>query len=317
MTTTVPAVMRALRVYARDDPGSLRYEEMAVPTVGIGDVLVEVAAASFTPTELGWPSTWVDRAGRDRHPAVPGHELAGTVVALGYGTTGLAVGDEVYGITDWYRDGTLAEYVAIEARDLAPRPALLSGAEVAAVPMAGLTAWQALFTHGGLGDGQTVLIAGAGGGVGTMAVQLARQAGARVIGLGRAGSRDLVKSLGADEFVTDAASLAQSPGEVDVMFDLIGGELLQQCSSVVRRDGTAVSVVEPPPSRNGRGEDIRSRFFVVEPDRPQLTELARRIDAGHPRPVVGQVADLSDGARVWAAKRDGGIPGKVVLRPSR
>ena len=317
MTTTVPAVMRALRVHARDDPGSLRCEEMAVPAPGIGDVLVEVAAASFTPTELDWPSTWVDRAGRDRSPAVPGHEVAGTVVALGYGTTGLAVGDEVYGLTDWYRDGTLADCVTVEARDLAPRPASLSGPEAAAVPMAGLTAWQALFTHGGLRDGQTVLIAGAGGGVGTMAVQLARHAGARVIGMGHAGSRDLVKSLGADEFVTDIASLAESRGEVDVMFDLVGGELLQQCSSAVRGGGTAVSVMEPPPSRNGHGEDIRSRFFVVEPDRPQLTELARRIDAGQLRPVVGQVSDLADGPRAWAAKRAGGVPGKVVLRPSR
>jgi NADPH:quinone reductase-like Zn-dependent oxidoreductase len=183
--------------------------------------------------------------------------------------------------------------------------------------MGGLTAWQALFTHGGLRDGQAVLIVGAGGGVGTMAVELARQAGARVIGLGRAGSRELVMSLGADEFVTDSAALAENPGEVDVMFDLVGGAVLQQCSSVVRRGGTAVSVVEPPPSSNGRGEDIRSRFFVVEPDRPQLTELARRIDSGQLRPVVGQVADLSDGARAWAAKLDGGIPGKVILRPSR
>jgi NADPH:quinone reductase-like Zn-dependent oxidoreductase len=127
VTTTVPAVMRALRVHARDDPGSLRCEEMAVPAPGIGDVLVEVAAASFTPTELDWPSTWVDRAGRDRSPAVPGHEVAGTVVALGYGTTGLAVGDEVYGLTDWYRDGTLADCVTVEARDLAPRPPCLGG----------------------------------------------------------------------------------------------------------------------------------------------------------------------------------------------
>jgi NADPH:quinone reductase-like Zn-dependent oxidoreductase len=316
MTTTVPAIMRALRGHARDDPESLRYEEMAVPSPGTGDVLVEVAAASFTPDEMDWPSTWVDRAGRDRSPSVPGHEVAGTVVALGDGTTGLAVGDEVYGLTDWYRDGSLAEYVAVEARNLAPKPASLSGPESAAVPMAGLTAWQALFIHGGLRDGQSVLIAGAGGGVGTTAVQLARQAGARVTGIGHAGSRDLVMSLGADEFVTDGTALAQSPGDVDVMFDLVGGELLRQCSSVVRRDGTAVSAVEPPPSRNGHGEDIRSRFFVVEPNRPQLAELAGQIDAGQLRPVVGQVADLSDGPRVWAAKRDGNIPGKVVLRPS-
>ena len=136
-----------------------------------------------------------------------------------------------------------------------------------------------------------------------------------MIGLGRAGSRELVMSLGADEFVMDGTALAESRREVDVLFDLVGSELLQRCSSAVRRGGTAVSVVEPPPSRNGHGDDIRSRFFVVEPDRPQLTELARRIDARQLRPVVGQVADLSDGARAWAAKQAGSIPGKVVLRP--
>jgi NADPH:quinone reductase-like Zn-dependent oxidoreductase len=294
----------------------MSYQEMGVPAPGIGDVLVEVAAASFTPTELEWPSTWVDRAGRDRSPIVPGHEVAGKVVALGYGTTGLTVGDEVYGLTDWYRDGAAAEYVAVEARNLALRPASISGPEAAAVSMPGLTAWQALFVHGGLREGQTVLITGAGGGVGTLAVQLARHARARVIGMGRAGTRDLVIGLGADEFVAlDGAAVGESLGEVDVVFDLVGGELLNRSSSLVRRGGTAVSVVEPPASRNGYGENIRARFFVVEPDRSQLADLARRIDAGQLHPVVGQVVDLPDGPQAFAAKKAGGVPGKIVLRP--
>jgi NADPH:quinone reductase-like Zn-dependent oxidoreductase len=275
-----------------------------------------VAAASFTPTELEWSSTWVDRAGRDRSPIVPGHEVAGKVVALGYGTTGLTVGDEVYGLTDWYRDGAAAEYVAVEARNLARRPASISGPDAAAVPMPGLTAWQALFVHGGLREGQTVIITGAGGGVGTLAVQLARHAKARVIGMGRAGTRDLVIGLGADEFVAvDGAAVGESLGEVDLVFDLVGGELLNRCSALVRRGGTAVSVVEPPASRNGHGENIRARFFVVEPDRSQLADLARRIDAGQLHPVVGQVIDLPDGPQAFAAKKAGGVPGKIVLRP--
>src|SRR4051812_938666 len=134
--------MHALRAHEADD---LRYEQAAEPIPGIGDVLVRVHAASFTPTEMGWPSTWVDRAGHDRRPAIPSHEVSGVVTALGYGTTGLAIGDAVYGLTDWYRDGAAAEYVAVEARNLALKSATLNHTDAAAVPMAGLTAFQALF----------------------------------------------------------------------------------------------------------------------------------------------------------------------------
>ena len=115
--------MHALRIHKRGGPEGLSYEEAPMPEPGTGDVLVRVQAASFTPTELTWPSTWVDRLGHDRRPVIPGHEVSGTVEALGWGTTGFAVGDAVYGLTDWYRDGTLAEYVAVEARNLAPKPA--------------------------------------------------------------------------------------------------------------------------------------------------------------------------------------------------
>src|SRR6266566_2426677 len=163
----------------------------AVRLAGIGDVLLRVQATSFTPDELDWPSTWVDRAGHDRRPAIPGHEVAGVVAELGMGTTGFSVGDAVYGLTDWYRDGAAAEYVAVEARNLARRPAL-DPVQAAAVPLAGLTAYQALFDHGRLATGQTVLVHGASGGVGTFAVQLARAAGARIVATGRAGAKDLV-----------------------------------------------------------------------------------------------------------------------------
>src|SRR5919108_666984 len=147
------------------------------------------------------PQRSVHRAGRDRRPSIPAHEVSGVVEALGYGTIGVAVGQAVYGLTDWYRDGAAAEYVAVEARNLAPKPATLSHVEAAAVPLAGLTAWQALFDHGGLVAGQSVLIHGAGGGVGVFAVQLARAAGARVIATGRAWARELVGELGAEHFV--------------------------------------------------------------------------------------------------------------------
>src|SRR5437762_4144292 len=193
--------MWALRLGERGGPEQFAYEQAPRPYVGIGDALVRVHAASFTPTELTWPSTWVDHAGHDRRPTIPAHEVSGVVEALGYGTIGVAVGHAVYGLTDWYRDGAAAEYVAVEARNLAPKPATLSHREAAAVPMAGLTAVQALFDHGQLVAGQTVLILGAGGGVGTFAVQLAHAAGARVLASARAWARELVLGLGADAFV--------------------------------------------------------------------------------------------------------------------
>src|SRR5689334_16228183 len=174
MTTTLPSQMAALLAREQDQaPERMSVEERSRPEPRIGDVLIQVGAASFTPTELDWPSTWVDRAGRDRRPVIPGHEVSGVVSALGYGTTGVAIGDAVFGLTDWYRDGAAAEYVAVEARNLARKPDALDHRTAAVIPMVALTAQQALFDHGALAQGQTVAVLGAGGGVGTFAVQLA------------------------------------------------------------------------------------------------------------------------------------------------
>jgi NADPH:quinone reductase-like Zn-dependent oxidoreductase len=273
---------------------------------GIGDVLVRVHAASFTPTELEWPSTWVDRSGRDRRPSIPGHEVSGVVTALGHGTTGLAIGEAVYGITDWYRDGAAAEYVAVEARNLARKPDRMDHRTAATLPMVGLTARQALFDHGGLVSGQAVAVLGAGGGVGTFAVQLARAAGARVVALARPWASDLLGGLGAEVFVdVDRAPLP----EVDLIFDLVGGETLRRACAAARQEATVVSVVEDPPVEGSR----RGRFFVVEPSRPQLQELGERVVAGELRPVVGATWPLREGRAAFEAKHRGGQPGKAVL----
>ncbi len=151
---------------------------------------MRVHAAGFTRGELDWPGTWSDRAGRDRTPSVPGHEVSGVVAELGYGTTGLTVGQRVFGLTDWARNGSLAEYVAVEARNLAPLPADVDHTVAAALPISGLTAWQGLFDHARITTGQTVLIHGAAGAVGSIAVQLALEVGARVVGTGRSADRD-------------------------------------------------------------------------------------------------------------------------------
>jgi NADPH:quinone reductase-like Zn-dependent oxidoreductase len=262
---------------------------------------------------MEWPSTWVDRAGKDRRPVIPAHEVSGVVTALGYGTTGAAIGDAVYGLTDWYRDGTAAEYVAVEARNLAPKPATLSHQEAAAIPMAGLTAVQALFDHGRLRAGQTVLILGAGGGVGSFAVQLAHAAGARVVASARGWARELVLGLGADAFLdADRDDVAASARDAHLLFDLVGGPTCTQVCSSLKDDALAVSVVDASPARTD-GHGPRGIFFVVEPNRTQLTELARRIDAGELRPVVGAVMPLAQGGAAFAAKSRGSAPGKIVL----
>ena len=298
--------MRALRTHVRGGPEHLVVEEAGIPSAGIGDVLVRVHAASFTPTELEWPSTWVDRAGRDRRPSIPGHEVSGVVTALGYGTAGLAVGDAVYGLTDWYRDGAAAECVAVEARNLARKPDRLDHRTAATLPMVALTAQQALFDHGGLARGQAVAVLGAGGGVGTFAVQLARAAGARVVAVARPWANDLLRSLGAEVF----ADVDRAPfSEVNLIFDLVGGETLRRACALARPEATVVSVVEAPPVDGTH----RARFFVVEPNRPQLEELGARVVAGELRPVVGADWPLGEGRAAFEAKHRGGQPGKAVL----
>src|SRR5258705_2111645 len=174
--------------------------QRAGPHAAINDVVVEVHASGFVPTEMEWPSTWTDRVDRDRTPSIPGHELAGLVTALGYGTTGVSVGQRVFGLADWHRDGTLAEYVAIEARNLAPLPGDVDFTVGASLPISGLTAWQGLFEHGRLRAGQSVIAHGAAGAVGSMVTQLARLAGAPVIGSGRAAARSAVLHFGAHRF---------------------------------------------------------------------------------------------------------------------
>src|SRR4051794_26702299 len=219
--------------------------ERPEPVAAINDVVVQVHAAGWVPTELEWPSTWTDRANRDRTPSIPGHELAGVVTALGYGTTGLSVGQRVFGLADWHRDGALAESVAIEARDLALLPDDVDFPVAASLPISGLTAWQGLFQHGRLQRGQRVLAHGAAGAVGAMVTQLASEAGAHVIGTGRAADREKALDYGAQEFVDLGNDALEDVGEVDLVFDVIGGEVQKRSAALIKAGGTLVSVVGP------------------------------------------------------------------------
>jgi len=278
------------------------------------EVLVKVAACGITHNELDWP-IWTCRAGHQRTSVIPGHEVSGVVAALGFGTAGLAVGDEVYGLADQLRDGAAAEYVAVEARNLAHKPQTVDHVHAAAVPRAGLTAWQALFDHGRLDKGQTVVIHGAGGAVGSMAVQLARWAGAEVIGTGRSHSRELVMELGADRYVAlDAESLDDAGGQADLVFDTIGGEVLAGSPALLKSGGALVTVKADSPLPTSR-DDIKAVVFIQESSRAQLAELARLVDEGQLRPQVGAVYPLEQAVEAYSAKAAGGIPGRIVLQP--
>ncbi|MBO0678745.1 NADP-dependent oxidoreductase [Mycolicibacterium sp. S2-37] len=293
--------MQAITVRHRDtgDDG-LVMTGLPYPHAAENDVIVAVHAAGFTPGELEWPSTWTDRAGRDRTPSVPGHELSGVVMEMGYGTTGLTVGQRVFGLADWARDGSLAEYTAVEARNLAPLPADIAYTVAAALPISGLTAWQGLFVHGGLTTGQTVLVHGAAGAVGSIAVQLAHEVGARVIGSGRAGDRDVVTGLGAATFVDLSTEELERVGDVDVVLDVIGGDVGERSAALVRPGGTLVSIAGPPAMQPSQG---RSVFFVVEPDRAQLAGLVQRVRDGRLTPMVGAVRPLAEAPDAFARHR--------------
>ncbi len=302
--------MQAITVRDRDAGiGGLSLTDISYPHAGQNDVIVRVHAAGFTPGELDWPTTWTDRAGRDRTPSVPGHELSGVVVELGYGTTGLTIGQRVFGIADWARDGSLAEFTAIEARNLAALPADIDHTVAAALPISGLTAWQGLIDHAGLKTGQTVLIHGAAGGVGSIAVQLAHEVGARVIGTGRSADRDTARALGVDVFLDLQADEVEDAGEVDVVFDVIGGEILDRSTSLVRAGGTLVTIARAP---TVQPKDGRAIFFVVEPDGSRLADLAQRLRDGRLKPTVGAVRPLAEAPAAFAPDRR--IPGKTVIR---
>jgi NADPH:quinone reductase-like Zn-dependent oxidoreductase len=279
------------------------------PQAAINDVIVQVHASGFTWDELTWPSTWTDRLGRDRTPVIPGQELAGVVTTLGYGTTGLSVGQRVFGLSDSYRGGTLAEYVAVEARNLAPLPGDVDFTVGASVAMPGLTAWQGLFDHGRLQAGQSVLVHGAAGAVGSMVTQLSREFGACVIGTGRAADRQKALDFGAQEFVDLDNDVLEDVGGVDLVFDVIGGDIQKRSAGVIRAGGTLVTIAGPTEARPADGLTID---FVLVSDRAQLGEIVQRVRDGRLRTNIGNIATLDDA--VAALNPTERRKGKTIIR---
>ena len=287
----------------------MKLEERTQPQPMINDVIVQVHASGFVGTELDWPSTWTDRLGRARTPSIPGHELAGVVIALGYGTTGLSVGQRVLGLTDWYRDGTLAEYVAIEARNLVPLPGDVDFTVGASLPISGLTAWQGLFQHGRLRSGQSVLVHGAAGAVGSMVTQLAREAGAYVIGTGRAVDRQKSLDFGAKEFVDLENDVLEDVDGVHLVFDVIGGDIGKRSAGLIRDGGTLVSIVGPVEARPANGLAID---FVVESDRAQLSKIVQWLRDGRLRTNIGNITTLDDAVAGFNSTKR--VTGKTIIR---
>ncbi|WP_377831031.1 NADP-dependent oxidoreductase (plasmid) [Bradyrhizobium lupini] len=269
----------------------MKLVERPRPQAAINDVVVQVHASGFVNTELSWPSTWTDRLDRDRTPSIPGHELAGVVTALGYGTTGLSVGQRVFGLADWFRDGTLAEFAAVEARNLAPLPGDVDFTVGASLPISGLTAWQGLIVHGRLQAGQRVIAHGAAGAVGSVVTQLAREFGAYVIGTGRGADRQTALDFGANEFVDLDNDALEDVGGVDLVFDVFGGDIGKRSARLVRTGGMLVSVVGPSEARPADGAAVD---FVVESDRAQLGEIVQRVRDGRLRTNIGNVSSLDD-----------------------
>ncbi len=307
--------MKAVRMHKRGGPEQLIYEEAPKPTPGPGDALVRVYACAITPTELSWSTTYAARDGSERLATIPGHELSGVVDGVAPGVTVPKVGEPVYALTDFCRDGAAADYVVVEAKDLAPKPSSLSHTQAATVPLSALTAWQALFDHARLSKGQRVLIHGAAGGVGSYAVQLARWRGARVIGTARSDRARLVRDLGADEVIDYVAvRFEDEVHDVDVVLDTVGGETQERSWSVLRPGGILVTIVGRAPAEQAAAHHARTVSFIVEPNRAQLIEMGRLVDGGRLRPILEATFPLEEAREAFERGLRGHNRGKLALQ---
>jgi NADPH:quinone reductase-like Zn-dependent oxidoreductase len=315
MKPTEQKVMRAMRL-ANATAGAVKFAaaEVPQPKPGAAEVLVRVRAAGVTPTELIWYPTTHTKDGAARTNAIPAHEFSGVVAEAGSDVHDFRVGQEIYGMNDWFADGALAEYCIAKPSDIAPKPAKLSHIEAATVPIAALSAWQGLIDRAQLHPGQRALIHGASGGVGVFAVQLAHGRGAYVIATAAARNRDFVKQLGADEFIDYRAQRFEDfARDIDVVFDCVGGEIFDRSFRVLKPAGRVITIAA---SAEAEAADKRRKqaFFIVEPNQKQLPEVTKLIDAGKLKTFVDAVVPLADAAGAY----DGSLKnrhgrGKIVV----
>lgn len=306
--------MMALRAHARGGPEQLVYERAPKPAAGPGEALIAVHAAGITFGELTWDLSWTTSAGADRIPVIPSHEVSGTVAATGAGVTELAPGDDVYALIDFDRDGAAAEYVTVTASTLAARPRSLTHAEAATLPLAALTAWQALVDYAGLTRGERVLVQGGAGGVGVYAVQLAAILGGQVTATGRSESQAFVRDLGARDFISaPAKGTVEDAAGQDVVIDTVGGQVLTDSFALLRPGGRLITLSAPPDPELAARYDVHAMFFVVQPDQGELARLADLAEEGRLRPVLSQTFPLAEGRQAYASRTQHRPPGKTVL----
>lgn len=307
--------MKAVRLHRQGGPEQIVYEDAPEPELGAGDALVRVHATGITPAELTWAETYSNCDGSERLPAIPGHEASGVVERVADGVSDVSIGDEVYALTAFCRDGAAAEYVAVRAADLAPKPTTLDLAQAAAVPLSALTVWQAFLDHAQLARGQRVLIHGAAGGVGAFAVQIARWHGAYVIGTASSENRDFLLRLGANEVIDYRhVPFEQAVRDVDVVLDTIGGETRERSWQVLKPSGLLISLPGPIPEREAAAQNKRGVFFIVKPNREQLGRIAALIDSGAIRPVIAETIPLAKARQAFERGLAGHTRGKLVLQ---
>lgn len=304
--------MKAVQLNNTSGGTTLIEANLPQPVPGSGEVLVRVHAAGVIHTELGWYPTTHTKNGEPRIGAVPGHEFSGIVAAVGADVTGVAVGQEIYGMNDWFADGATAEYCLTLPGSVAPKPKSLTHIEAASVPISALTAWQGLFDRAGLKAGERVLIHGGSGAVGIFVVQLARSRGAYVIATASEASLAFVSELGANEVIDYRKERFEDrDGKVDVVFDTAGGETLQRSWSVLKPEGRMITIVSEV-----EGTDdlkLKAAFFIVEPNRDQLNEVTRMLDAGTLRTFVSATVPLEKAEEAYIGGHLKSGPGKVVV----
>ena len=307
--------MKAIRAFKQGDGSRLVYEDVPQPQPAAEEVLVRVYASGVSPAELGWEPTWKNRNGLERPAPIPGHEFSGMIAQVGKNVPDWHVGQEVYGLTAFDRDGSEAEYTIALPGELAPKPRALDHIQAAAVPISALTAWQALFDHAHLAAGQTVLIHGASGGVGPFFVQIARWAKAHIIGVGSPQSQTFLHELGCDQVIDyTTMRFEDSVHDADIVIDLAGQDTVERSWKVMKKDGILVSLVKPPSQEDAARNHVRADFFVVAANQPQFARIAELIETGQLRPVISAVLPLEQAQQAYGRKPAGAKPGKVVLQ---
>jgi NADPH:quinone reductase-like Zn-dependent oxidoreductase len=313
--TPAPATMKAVRVHAFGGIDALQYEDVPRPRPGQGELLVRVHAAGVNPVDVairtGKRQDWLHHT----LPLTLGWDVSGVVEEVGSGVTRFKPGDAVYSCLDVHRNGAYAEWVIVQEREAAFKPTSIDHVKAAAVPIGALTAWQGLIEHAGLKPGQTVLIHGASGGVGTMAVQIAKTRGARVIATGSARNLDYLKALGADEVIDyQAKRFEEVVKDIDVVFDTVGEDTQERSWKVLKKGGILVSIRSEPSQEKAQALGVRAVYFHAQPNAEQLADLGRLIDAGRIQVTVSEVIPLKDVARAHAQVETRHTRGKVVLR---